>query len=104
MMRGYGLVIWLFPCLVIAARDPFVAPRRVPNAIATVSAVGLVGDARCITWWQRDAQGRWHPALTRHSPRKAPPSSAGQRFIFRAWPNYPFNCPSRSARRAGEGL
>ncbi|SPW32363.1 Uncharacterised protein [Edwardsiella tarda] len=96
-----GGVIWLLPCLAIAARDPFAAPRRMPSARVTASAAGLVADARCFTLWQRDAQGHWHPSATGSSPRTDTAASTGQRFDFPRLARPLFPCPSHAASSFG---
>lgn len=101
MRRVGGWVIWLLPCLAIAARDPFAAPRRMPSARVAASAAGLVADARCFTLWQRDAQGHWHPSATGSSPRTDTAASTGQRFDFPRLARPIFPCPSHAASSFG---
>lgn len=101
MRRVGGWVIWLLPCLAIAARDPFAAPRRMPSARVAASAAGLVADARCFTLWQRDAQGHWHPSATGSSPRTDTAASMGQRFDFPRLARPLFPCPSHAASSFG---
>ncbi len=101
MRRVGGWVIWLLPCLAIAARDPFAAPRRMPSARVAASAAGLVADARCFTLWQRDAQGHWHPSATGSSPRTDTAASMGQRFDFPRLARPLFPCPSHAVSSFG---
>ncbi|WP_370549483.1 hypothetical protein NMD73_01170 [Edwardsiella tarda] len=102
MRWAWGLVIGLLPCLVVAARDPFAAPRRMPSARVAASAAGLVADARCFTLWQRDAQGQWRPAVTGSSPRiNTTAPRTGQRLDFPRLARPLFPCPSHAASRFG---
>lgn len=100
-MKAYGIGgILLLSWGVAAERDPFQPPSHHEASPVTSHAVGVVGSAHCLSLWQRDEQGRWHPAAVQQTRR----STVSARFPLHFTPLacYPFRCPPHSQTGRGE--